>query len=640
MKILQLILLTGCLMLIANVSAQVFMPVGQSVGLSTDLKATFGNPIWGDMNNDGYIDLIVPHHGNTPDIYINNQDGTFRDQHIILTFGAEYFDEHNDFHGYSFTDFNNDKILDLFITMGSKQGDPEFTKRDLLYQGNGNGSFELVSTAAGVENPTGRGRSSCWFDYNGDGDLDFFLKNVDTPNAFYLNTGSGTFTDIAESIGLIDLSLGAVCSLVDYDNDGLMDILLTAGNLDDTLLRQLPDGTFSDVTSTAGIAPIEHGRGVAWGDYNNDGFMDLYIARAAPSSYTGMMSALELSNNLYINNGDGTFTDNTTSVGLGGSFNTNAAAWGDVNSDGFLDLFVVNAGEVDGSDNYNFLYINNGDGTFTESAAQLNIDGQADLGEHRYTSASFGDYDNDGALDIILDGSGFGQNKGTAELYHNEGNSNNYLKVKLKGVKANAPAIGSVVRVASSSLVQVRQYTGATSGALFSQSLQPIHFGVGLESAVSIDVVWPKSSGEVNQSVTNLAINQTVVLQQGRSIVRGRASNINDAGCYVWRNNQGWNLRCIGRAGQRIKFTGSITSNGAFTSVKKLRLEPNDVVASDSDTINFELYATQGHDTVIFTTTGDTVTFDIYQDGTHQPKYIRIGEHSVLPASLPVILSE
>lgn len=624
-----------------NVFSQVlFTPVGQSVGLSAEPKSDFGNPIWGDMNNDDYIDLIIPHHGNTPDIYINNRDGSFAKRHVIAAFGAEYFNEHNDFHGYSFTDFNNDNILDLFITLGAKQGDPTFVKRDLLYQGNGDGSFAMVSTAAGVENPVGRGRSSCWFDYDGDGYLDFLLKNVATPNAFYLNSGAGTFTNIADSIALDSIMDGAVCSLVDYDNDGRMDIFLVAGDIPDTLLRQLPDGSFSDVTASVNIAAIGRGSGVAWGDYNNDGHMDVYIARAAPSSYTGLMSDLDMYNTLYTNNGDGTFTDNTVIAGVSGSFNTAAAAWGDVNNDGYLDLFVVNAGEIDGSDNDNFLYINNGNGSFTESAAQSNIDGQADLLDHRYTGLAFGDYNNNGALDLILEGSGINLERGSSELYQNEGNLNNYLKVKLKGVQANALAIGSVVSLVTASSSQVRQYTGATNGVRNSQSQQPIHFGVGMAGSASINVVWPRGARVTEQTVNNLAINQTVVLEEGRSIVRGRADKMNAAGCYVWRNDQGWSMRCIGGAETRNRFTGKITSNGILAAVNTLRLEANDVVTSDDYTIDFELYAKQGHDTINFTTMGTTVTFDIYQDGIHQPRSVRIGEHKVLPASLPACLTE
>ena len=293
-----------------------FTLASQAAGLATGLKATFGNPIWGDMNNDNFIDLIVPHHGNTPDIYLNNKNGTFAKRTVINAFGVEYFNEHNDFHGYSFTDFNNDHVLDLFITLGAKQGDPTFTKRDLLYQGLGNGSFDMVSTIAGVENPTGRGRSSCWFDYDGDGNLDFLLKNLGTPNVFYLNSGTGTFTDIAADIGLDNILEGAVCSLVDYDNDGLMDIFLNSEGLNDTLLRQSSDGTFSDVTAAAGLALADWGRGVAWGDYNNDGFMDLYIARGAPSTYEGPMANQPMNNTLYTNNGNGTFSDTTIAAGV------------------------------------------------------------------------------------------------------------------------------------------------------------------------------------------------------------------------------------------------------------------------------------------------------------------------------------
>lgn len=642
MNVLHVGFITIFLAVTVNVNAQLsdaepalFTLASQSAGMGAGMKPTFGNPIWGDMNNDNFIDLIVPHHGSTPDIYMNNKNGTFSSRAVANTFGVEYFNEHHDFHGYSFTDYNNDNILDLFITMGAKQGDPTFSKRDLLYQGNGNGTFEMVSTIAGVENPTGRGRSSCWFDYDGDGKLDFLLKNIDTPNAFYLNSDAGTFTDIAASIGLDNILKGAVCALVDYDNDGLMDIFLTSEGAPNTLMRQLPDGGFVDVTAAANIEFNDWGRrGAAWGDYNNDGFIDLYIPVGAPSTYSGPMAGQPLDNILYTNNGDGTFTDTTIAAGVGGSFNTAAASWGDVNNDGDLDLLVVNAGEVDGSDNRNFLYINQGNGEFAETAVVSDIDGEDGLAEHRYTSLALGDYDNDGFLDAIIQST----DRGKHELYHNEGNANNYLKVVLKGVRGNAPAIGSVVSLTTTS-TQVHQYTGA-EGVRSSQSIQPIHFGVGKASEASINVLWPKGARVTNQMVSNLAINQTVVLKEGSSIVRGQSKSMNETGCYIWRNYQGWSMRCIGDPAQPVKFTGQINSNGVLTSVNGLHLQLNDVVTFDADTITFDLNVQQGDDTLNFTTTGDTVTFDIYQEGIRQPRSIRIGEYGVLPATLPVTLTE
>lgn len=624
-----------------DADAPAFTLVSQSAGISTDLKVNYGNPIWGDMNNDDYLDLIVPAHAQIPGIYINNKDGSFTQKGVLNVFGMEYFNEHNDFHGYSFTDFNNDNILDLFITMGARQGDENFTKRDLLYQGNGNGTFEMVSSLVGVENPTGRGRSSCWFDYNGDGRLDFLLKNLGTDNAFYLNSISNTFTDIAPATGLSGIQDGAVCSLVDFDNDGLMDIFLNSEGLDNTLMRQLPDGTFSDVTAASNITTTSKSRGVAWGDYNNDGLMDLYIAVGASSSYSGPMSALDLNNTLYTNNGDGSFTDSTVSAGLQANFNTAVAAWGDVNNDGNLDLFVTNAGEVSGGGNRNFLYINNGNGKFTESAVQANLDGEDGLLEHRYTSAALADYDNDGFLDVVVNGGSLNLTRGTTELYHNEGNDNNYLKIVPRGVRANAPAIGSVVSVSTASgEMQLRQHTGATSGVRSSQSVQPVHFGLGASDVASVAINWPEGARVASQTIDNVATNQTITLVEGRSIVRGMPQSTMDKGCYVWRNYLGWSLRCIGDAGPRVEFSGVITSNGEITSVDPLNFEPNDSVTNDASSISFNLFARQGQDTIGFTTTGDTVTFDIYLDGSHQPANIRIGQYEVVPGTLPVTLTE
>jgi hypothetical protein len=621
-----------------DVDAPLFTNVTTAVGLDTNSTISFGNPVWGDINGDGQLDLVVPNHV-PPNIYLN-AGGTFTQIPLSTALGPEFFDEWLDLHGFSFTDINGDGVLDLHITVGARQGQPGFTKRDLLYQGNGDGTFVLVSTAAGVENPTGRGRSTCWFDHDADGDLDFFLKNVLTPNAFFVNSG-GVFSDIAASVGLQDVG-GSVCSLVDFDADGLLDIFLNSGGLADTLLRQGPGGSFADVSALANIAPNAKSRTSAWGDYDNDGDMDLFLARSAPAAYQNPTTQLALDNALYRNEGDGTFSDRTLEVGLAGSFNTKAASWGDVNNDGYLDLLVLNEGEIDGSGNRNFLYLNHGNGTFAEAAVQAGIDGEDGNPEHRHSTGSLGDYDDDGFLDAVIHGGTTVLTAGTQALYRNQGNSNHYLKVRLRGIGANSLAVGSVVRVTTSTGVQVRQHTGATNGGHHSQHAQPVHFGVGLADEASIEVVWPGGATVASQTVGNLAVDQTITLVEGRSIAQGLPPGPStEPACSIWHTSfSGWHLRCAGEAMQRHEFVGRITTNGTLTSVQGFSIEPNDTLTWDSAQIDFDLIARQGLDRIDFSTTGDTVTLEVLQNGSAQPEFIRIGEFEVLPATLPITLTE
>ena len=194
-----------------------------------------------------------------------------------------------------------------------------------------------MTTTAGTQNANGRGRAPFWVDYNNDGLLDIFLKNYDSPNTLYRNNGDGTFTDVAVAAGLADYPKGWVCSFADYDGDGYMDVIFSSGSCQ--LFHNEGNGTFREVTH-AGIGKLTHNKGVAWGDYNNDGLIDLFFTCGSPRP----LAKGELNGFLYRNNGDGTFTDVTASAGLNIDTNSHSALWGDFDNDGYLDLFVAGLG--------------------------------------------------------------------------------------------------------------------------------------------------------------------------------------------------------------------------------------------------------------------------------------------------------
>ena len=259
---------------------------------------------------------------------------------------------------------------------------------------------------------TDRGRCGFWVDYDNDGYLDLFVKNYGNTNRLYHNNHDGTFTDMAAAAGIADATLGVdygtVVSFADYDNDGYMDVFFSGDNTSDVLYHNNRDGTFSDVTATAGIKSLNTGHGIAWGDYNNDGYLDLYVVRGHLGG-VGMTGAT-----LYRNNGNGTFTDVTATAGLTITDNVWAAAWGDYDNDGNLDIFVTNAGvDASGPGNHNFVYHNNGNGTFTDVANTVGLALQDNTSLHK--GAAWGDYDNDGFLDLLLkDGIGGEKDTGSA----------------------------------------------------------------------------------------------------------------------------------------------------------------------------------------------------------------------------------
>jgi len=508
---------------------QQFEEVSGQSGMIGFITRSWGSPIWGDMNNDGFLDLIVPTHelalSGGPFVYLNNGDGTFTD--IRGTSGIEKgpsgFDT-GDWLGFAFGDYDGDGNLDLYIAEDAYGNGGRKAKRDLLFRGYGDGTFTNVSISAGIESSDQFGTCAFWVDYDNDGKLDLFVKNFtgnqrDGPaNRLYKNNGDGTFTQVADAGGLIHatngLNLGTVCSFADYDNDGFMDVAFTGPIGTDELYRNQGDGTFVNVTTAAGLKPLDDGAGIAWGDCDNDGFLDLYIARGCSDTCGDGL----LADTLYHNNGDGTFTDVTAAAGITDTANTWAAIWGDYDNDGFLDLFVSCAGATTtlGPGNANILYHNNGDGTFTNVAAHERLTLQDDVSLH--DGAAWADYNNDGFLDLILK-DGIGPRRLTREgafgyhrLFRNTGNRNHFIKVKLIGVQSNRDGIGARVLVTYSGGIGFRQNNGGGGGDFESQGNEPLHFGIGTARTVTVKVQWPSGIADM---VRSTAIDSTLTIVEG-----------------------------------------------------------------------------------------------------------------------------
>ena len=292
-------------------------------------------------------------------------------------------------------------------------------------------SFIDITEAAGLEfqhvdGSSGRryfletvGSGAAFFDYDNDGLLDiYFVNSTDLPgsysstppiNQLYHNNGDGTFTDLTEQAGVGDTGYGAGCAVADYDNDGDLDLYVTNFGAN-VLYQNNGDSTFTDVTQHAGVGDNRWSLGCAFADYDNDGFVDLYVTNyidfdfethtdctqkgvptyCPPESFEGSPDTL------YRNNGDGTFTDVTT---LAGAYNKNGkgmgVVFGDYDNDGDVDCYIGNdAGE-------NFLYHNNGDGTFTNVGWMAGVEADENGNVQGTMGVDFGDYDNDGLLDLI-----------------------------------------------------------------------------------------------------------------------------------------------------------------------------------------------------------------------------------------------
>ena len=483
-------------------SAPVFTDATLSAGLNGSGYA-FGDPIWGDFDNDGHLDLFVDNHYNQAVyLYRNKGNGTFTN--INSTSGLKLA---GDRHGSGWGDFDNDGDLDLFVTKGARHGTTLGTKKDELALNLGAGQFTNIAEAAGVTDTYGRGRSVAWGDYNNDGYLDLLLGNDKTDLALYKNNGDGTFTNVATQAGLGQLQY-TECTFADYNNDGFPDIFCTDSGIDplnnDILLKNNKDGTFTNVSGRAGILPLSNGRAIAWGDYDRDGNLDLFISRGTANEAVGQT--------LYRNKGDGTFTDVTAQAGLGRISNNRAAAWGDFDNDGYLDLYVVNSGSDPVGKGGNYLYRNKKDGTFANVASSAGVDV---LVASRGRGAAWGDYDNDGFLDLFVtngeDNTDFIM--GPQILYHNEGNHNNWLKVKLVGTASNRRGLGAKVVIQVDQTIQYRESNGG-GGHFLSQGAEPLHFGLGQATLVSqITVKWPSG---LKQNLNNLSANQEITIFEGQ----------------------------------------------------------------------------------------------------------------------------
>lgn len=481
--------------------------------------------------------------------------------------------------GAAFLDYDQDGFIDIYVCNGTwvkglNSGEkPDNAPENHLYRNLGNGTFEDVTEKAGVGGP--------WYsmgvtvgDYNNDGYPDMFVSNYG-PNVLYKNNGNGTFSDVTKKSKIIsaerDFSVGSVW--LDYDNDSFLDLYvgkylnfdpnykyyyspdgfpppLAYDSQPDVLYHNNGDGTFDDVTKAMGILDLDgRAMGVGAADYDDDGFVDIYVANDHTMNY------------MWHNNGGKGFTDLGTPTGTafgqsGESAVSMAVDFADYNGDGLLDIFVSD-------DKYCRLFENKGNGIFSDRSYPSGIampagqfvgwsssfidydnDGDVDIykangalkhlygqedqifeniGEgnfkdvstetgkyflEKYVSrgACFGDYDNDGDIDAFI----VNLNDHSKFLRNNRGSQNNWLAIKLEGTASNRDGIGAKVKVISGTLVQTAQKK-STTGYL-SQNDPRIHFGLAKNSvAEKIEVKWP--SGKV-QVVENVKANQIITVKE------------------------------------------------------------------------------------------------------------------------------
>jgi len=449
---------------------------------SGDLVTTrswYWNGSWGDYDDDGWLDLFVgsqiPSTRNF--LYHNDRDGTF-----TLVDAGDLPRVPSNQHGSAWGDYDNDGHLDLVVTAGNPG-----VYHNVLYRNNGDGTFSLeTDNPIYAESASGGFHGPSWADYDNDGFIDLFIAGHNLRNRLFRNNGDGSFTRITDSAIVSDPGdHSAGRAFVDYDGDGDLDLFVAnAASYPNYLYQNDGAGVFSRILDSGLTDRVEETYAPCWADYDNDGFFDLFLANAT-------------TNSLYHNQRDGTFERIVDSTVVQDTRPPTAlffsdCAWGDYDNDGFVDLYVTTAGI--GSSN--FLYRNDGDGTFTRVT-----EGPVATEPTTATqSADWVDYDNDGFLDLFVQQGAYVSRVPTASdartiaLYHNDGNANAWLNVKLVGTVSNRSAIGATVRVHAffrgQSHWQVRRISGGDRQS--SQESLNVEFGLADASIVeTLRIEWP-----------------------------------------------------------------------------------------------------------------------------------------------------
>ncbi|MBT3502877.1 MAG: T9SS type A sorting domain-containing protein [Candidatus Marinimicrobia bacterium] len=379
-----------------------------------------------DYNNDGWDDIFfTTRAGNRFYLYKNEGNMTFSDMTLDANLGVI-----NDSRTVVAGDYDNDGDLDLFL--GSSVG------QSLMFNNDGEGHFQDVSTISGIL-VFDQVRGSSWIDFNSDGWLDLYIGLLYEPNKMYMNNGDGTFIDVAQNINVAGpLSAGIVMGLgfVDYDRDGDQDLFMTQdNNLGNHLFRYEDNGTFSDVSFLTNTNVQVMGMGVAFGDINRDGLFEIYTTNL-------------YENSLLLNSSDGNFVNISESSGtedIPGSM-----GWGtfffDANNDGWVDIY--NNNETAFGNVSNSLFINNGDLTFSmagdESGAVLNNNGYG---------SGFSDLDHDGDLDMVL--VGHSSSIGSINILRNDSESQNWILLKLSQPSENLFAVGATIELYHNGIEQL-----------------------------------------------------------------------------------------------------------------------------------------------------------------------------------------
>jgi hypothetical protein len=498
-----------------------FRNVAARVGLDALGQNNAGGCIVDDFNGDGLLDVLMtnldPEKGAA--LFLNRGDGTFREPSPSAGL-ADQVGVANATHA----DIDNDGDLDLLLLRGGW----ETAKRPSLMRNRGDGTFEDITAAAGLIAPIAC-HSGAWADYDNDGFVDLYMvgefkrKHPDPRNLgrLYHNNGDGTFTDVAAKAGVLNEMWGKGAAWGDYDNDGDPDLYVSNNGEPNRLYRNNGDGTFTDVARELGVTEPMSSFACWWWDYDNDGRLDLFVCNFGNKladvvrSHLGQPADGERPR-LFHNEGQGGFRDVTIEAGLDRVLVCMGSNFGDLDNDGYLDMYLGT-----GRPEYRYVVPNvlfkNVEGRRFEDVTTSSGTGHLQKGH----GVAFADWDRDGNVDIFLESGGATPgDRAHNALFQNPGHGNHWLTVRLIGTKTNRAAIGAKVRVdLPGPGGTASRYRDVTSGSSYGGNPFPLTIGLGkAEKVLTLEVTWPTS--RTSQTFHGVPIDRAIEITEGRDEFR------------------------------------------------------------------------------------------------------------------------
>jgi FG-GAP-like repeat/PPIC-type PPIASE domain/ASPIC and UnbV len=472
-----------------------FVDVAAASGIKTFGES--GGIIVDDFDNDGLLDVVLSDYDQCGSMHFfhNNGDGTFADRTAAAGLSGQLG-------GYNMiqTDYNNDGCLDILVLRGAW----EFQQRKSLLKNNCDGTFTDVTAASGLAQPATSTQAAVWTDIDNDGFLDLIVGNENGAIQLFRNKGDGTFEDIAAAAGINRAGFTKAVVAADYDNDGYPDLYVSNANGNKYLFHNNHDRTFTDLASEAGVQKPYQSYTAWFFDYDNDGWPDLFVTSYYVSVDETMRTYLGLAPNaetmkLFKNMKDGTFRDVTTAVALDKVFMSMGSNFGDIDNDGYLDIYLGTGNPSYASVVPNVLLRNHEGKFFADVTASS---GTGEL--HKTHGISFADVGNTGNEDLLVQVGGATPGDSHAfRLFENPGSGNDWINLHLVGVKSNRAAIGARIKITVENEGKSNRtiYRTVGSGGSFGASPLAQHIGLGKSARIiDLEIWWPSSNTRQNFS--------------------------------------------------------------------------------------------------------------------------------------------